>query len=208
MHDYFTSCLPISIHAPREGSDGPGTPYKLARAYFYPRSPRGERRGRAHQPLHKAGKFLSTLPARGATYLRIYTQSGIINFYPRSPRGERQLADEIAAWEQKISIHAPREGSDHDVQQRGIHDAHFYPRSPRGERPAHRSRMSRLFRTFLSTLPARGATLTASYCVTTMRHFYPRSPRGERPGRTSRRTHDPGYFYPRSPRGERLRLLP
>ena len=38
--------LHISIHAPREGSDPrPGPPCK-SRSYFYPRSPRGERRGK------------------------------------------------------------------------------------------------------------------------------------------------------------------
>ena len=56
----------ISIHAPREGSDGGVTMFYL---------------------LHK--KFLSTLPARGAT---------------------QTFAGDPPAL--KISIHAPREGSD------------------------------------------------------------------------------------------------
>ena len=33
----------ISIHAPREGSDGRSHPSALQLNYFYPRSPRGER---------------------------------------------------------------------------------------------------------------------------------------------------------------------
>ena len=56
-----------------------------------------------------------------------------------------------------ISIHAPREGSDDMDDAKFIERLNFYPRSPRGERlsarPANWS-----FSSFLSTLPARGAT--------------------------------------------------
>ena len=102
----------ISIHAPREGSD-----FSLARCigvtvYFYPRSPRGERRRRL-QPGRRLGD----------------------DFYPRSPRGERQAGLQEMLQAAEISIHAPREGSDVN-------------------RSASLSRRS----SFLSTLPARGAT--------------------------------------------------
>ena len=57
---------PISIHAPREGSDGLALPVSTSTSNFYPRSPRGERHG--HLPTGWPNhKFLSTLPARGAT---------------------------------------------------------------------------------------------------------------------------------------------
>ena len=56
--------------------------------YFYPRSPRGERPDAATM-LIDAAQFLSTLPARGAT------------------KSMKMSADDL-----KISIHAPREGSD------------------------------------------------------------------------------------------------
>ena len=82
--------------------------------------------------------------------------------------------------EQQISIHAPREGSDLTSRTMLLTLRHFYPRSPRGERlefgemyrvegkdfyprsprgerppvPVSTSSAS----TFLSTLPARGAT--------------------------------------------------
>ena len=88
--------LVISIHAPREGSDDlPRTMY-FPFHYFYPRSPRGERRHRRADCGQSAGHFyprsprgerlssrrklvlswgfLSTLPARGAT--RWQTRSG------------------------------------------------------------------------------------------------------------------------------------
>ena len=169
----------ISIHAPREGSDWSGRRRSFSRRDFYPRSPRGERRvacGRPcivrrisiHAPREGSDlallmvamallRFLSTLPARGATswgFLHLTSTKISIhapregsdfggftvfpsptNFYPRSPRGERP----------------------HD----GVHVAaivsDFYPRSPRGERPRGAEKQSKAC-LFLSTLPARGAT--------------------------------------------------
>ena len=47
----------ISIHAPREGSDGRGQQTFLLRSYFYPRSPRGERR--LHEPLFRLKDIIS-----------------------------------------------------------------------------------------------------------------------------------------------------
>src|SRR5699024_2149984 len=83
----------ISIHAPREGSDSrayrraqyvrhfyPRSPrgerrgllsWSWAETHFYPRSPRGERLCRLHK-CEQVMKFLSTLPARGATWHRSY----------------------------------------------------------------------------------------------------------------------------------------
>ena len=56
----------ISIHAPREGSDLNPSCIIFVGSHFYPRSPRGER-----QPMtdyqQMMAEFLSTLPARGAT---------------------------------------------------------------------------------------------------------------------------------------------
>ena len=66
----YTPDIPISIHAPREGSDD----RVLAVA----------QQGR--------NKFLSTLPARGATQVLFAERSKAAYFYPRSPRGERPFA--------------------------------------------------------------------------------------------------------------------
>ena len=124
----------ISIHAPREGSDA-SLWYNVCMKYnFYPRSPRGERRcNGCCKTCNK--RFLSTLPARGAT--------------ARCPHPGLQSS---------ISIHAPREGSDVvTVANRLTDRQNFYPRSPRGERqPPPSVIVLRLG--FLSTLPARGAT--------------------------------------------------
>ena len=57
----------ISIHAPREGSDLPARQGPPAGVYFYPRSPRGERRATPDDVRQQLFVFLSTLPARGAT---------------------------------------------------------------------------------------------------------------------------------------------
>ena len=80
-------------------------------------------------------KFLSTLPARGATLHSVLTGSPNRHFYPRSPRGERPGCPALP----------PRRGS------------HFYPRSPRGERRKWPWIIGPAI-PFLSTLPARGAT--------------------------------------------------
>ena len=153
----LAQALYISIHAPREGSDvgmlmlPPNTtlflstlPARGATIFvcvdngcdfdFYPRSPRGERQKRLKMK-QRSKRFLSTLPARGATCPSSRPPTKYRYFYPRSPRGERLgvLHHRVGAF--LISIHAPREGSDHD-----------------GHR-AHRGHGL-----FLSTLPARGAT--------------------------------------------------
>ena len=123
----------ISIHAPRTGSDvfvfAPLNPFK----YFNPRSPHGERlpprkalrsflyfnpRSPHGERLHNASKirnlleFQSTLPARGATDSGWdFTALDQEHFNPRSPHGERHQVvtrTKVA----KISIHAPRTGSD------------------------------------------------------------------------------------------------
>ena len=80
-------------------------------------------------------KFLSTLPARGATSSAPWTPCGPRNFYPRSPRGERPGARPSIVRRCGISIHAPREGSDGASGPATAEDLEF-----------------------LSTLPARGAT--------------------------------------------------
>ena len=88
-HGVFVPPVHISIHAPREGSDGGRGPAWSCRwGYFYPRSPRGERPSNRQTPP-SASKFLSTLPARGATFSRPAAPVPRRDFYPRSPRGER-----------------------------------------------------------------------------------------------------------------------
>ena len=124
--------------------------------HFNPRSPHGERHSGSYGGIVVA-QFQSTLPARGATITSSPTLRRFLHFNPRSPHGERhakaagdairavtfqstlpargatevrlQLAHLI-----RISIHAPRTGSD---RWQGLHRRghnHFNPRSPHGER--------------------------------------------------------------------------
>ena len=79
-------------------------------ANFNPRSPRGERQCR-----------------RGSTTRTRY-------FNPRSPRGERRSPPLQRPHTARISIHAPREGSDPTIIHSCAVRADFNPRSPRGER--------------------------------------------------------------------------
>ena len=78
----------ISIHAPRTGSDPAGVRVRENNFYFNPRSPHGERQKKQRLYISMR-KFQSTLPARGAT---------------RSCHCWRLFF--------RISIHAPRTGSD------------------------------------------------------------------------------------------------
>ena len=79
----------------------------------------------------------------------------------------------------KISIHAPRTGSDLNAEKEANGAIEFQ-----------------------STLPARGATASHSGTKPVSIYFNPRSPHGERPNLLYRRGLLP-YFNPRSPHGER-----
>ena len=168
----------ISIHAPREGSDVVRRTYTVIR-----------------------GKFLSTLPARGATLAPPVCLGNGVFLSTLPARGATQRR-RVRPMTIEISIHAPREGSDNQDVTSGACTADFYPRSPRGERPRyliqcigaerflstlpargatrHGCDSLRKNSEFLSTLPARGATLATPEQRRTQHDFYPRSPRGER----------------------------
>ena len=124
-------------------------------------------------------QFQSTLPAGGATSLRRTICKRRIYFNPRSPRGERRDDDKAMNDRWKISIHAPRGGSDTGQQIDAF-----------------------IAQIFQSTLPAGGATGLSRRRCGPPKHFNPRSPRGERPI-TFRAWTASKNFNPRSPRGER-----
>ena len=146
----------ISIHAPREGSD-PGN-FLILKGEphdFYPRSPRGERHG--HLPTGGPNhKFLSTLPARGATANDWPFDIEKLFLSTLPARG----ATAIGAGEHRvevISIHAPREGSDRTgVRCRGRPAISIH--APREGSDLSGYVWDEKAALFLSTLPARGAT--------------------------------------------------
>ena len=125
----------ISIHAPRTGSDRVTTFSGFCWSNFNPRSPHGERphlRGQAGaRPLHFNPRsphgerrlqrrteiadvvvFQSTLPARGATSTdaRRVCEVRISIHAPRT--GSDEARKELLEQHMMISIHAPRTGSD------------------------------------------------------------------------------------------------
>ena len=101
---------PISIHAPRTGSDPCTKGGGADPAHFNPRSPHGERHG-ACAVADTIKRFQSTLPARGATMgaLDMGLTEDISIHAPRTGSDEIPSASPSAA---TISIHAPRTGSD------------------------------------------------------------------------------------------------
>ena len=131
-------CAFISIHAPREGCDAFLPRSGRPADHFNPRTPRGVRL-QAFSALKEEREFQSTHPARGATGLLPYTRSWSRYFNPRTPRGVRPDARLSGVERWKISIHAPREGCDTDING-----------NPAGGQ------------VFQSTHPARGATLHQS----------------------------------------------
>ena len=171
----------ISIHAPREGSDTKAHQNQYERRISI-HAPREGSDALLFGLNLFCGEFLSTLPARGATSSGSTLWEMLLHFYPRSPRGERRLYVAICPQilfyfyprsprgerpatllqglaGDTISIHAPREGSDRLHAAGQLLEADFYPRSPRGERRRAAAQRRGLHR-FLSTLPARGATIT------------------------------------------------
>ncbi len=124
----------VSIHAPRVGSDHDR--YRAAlRARVSIHAPRVGSDDGKRLPMADKTKFQSTLPAWGATSL-VSTNSPSGNcfnprsprgerppgrsrctrwwsgFNPRSPRGERRVAGKGFPDQIRVSIHAPRVGSD------------------------------------------------------------------------------------------------
>ena len=149
---------PISIHAPRTGSDTPPRPRCRCCCHFNPRSPHGERRFfkrpcsnfpsiSIHAPrtgsdwfdtiqdcIRKV--FQSTLPARGATRWKKSAQNPQKHFNPRSPHGERPCDVLATYWESLFQSTLPARGATPTAK---MYEAEM--------------------QIFQSTLPARGATL-------------------------------------------------
>ena len=124
----FQSTLPVWGATPCPGS------WVTAAVNFNPRSPCGERQGKTYT-YYEATQFQSTLPVWGATYCRL-----------------------AALAELRISIHAPRVGSDRLSLLPVSCFCYFNPRSPCGERRyVLASDFSNIER-FQSTLPVWGAT--------------------------------------------------
>ncbi len=156
---FLSTPKPISIHAPRGGSDWPNPAVPRSPRHFNPRSPWGERRRLVLPRL--CGRAISIhAPRGGSDRLRRDDQQHPAYFNPRSPWGERRYGTgkplqpqifqstlpvggatfslSVAASLRVISIHAPRGGSDGTGQGSPCSPRYFNPRSPWGERHAGR----------------------------------------------------------------------
>ena len=172
--------ISISIHAPRTGSDLSLLRFPANVHDFNPRSPHGERPDRA-SPSGGQGYFNPRSP-HGERPLSPATFSAPVVFQSTLPARGATIARELVRELLKISIHAPRTGSDPRAgDERGSGKAfqstlpargatagddltppdecHFNPRSPHGERLAQGYQINPTT-IFQSTLPARGATLS------------------------------------------------
>ena len=167
----------ISIHAPRAGSDFHDADYIKVTINFNPRSPCGERQRTAEELTH-VNDFNPRSPC-GERPKCVCLMQCRKYFNPRSPCGERQVDADALAEAQKISIHAPRAGSDYAKAKKIQRLINFNPRSPCGERPSKRTRKKQRCK-FQSTLPVRGATEEVAELERAAADFNPRSPCGER----------------------------
>ena len=138
---------------------------------------------------------------RGATrVLRHILRAQKISIHaPRAGSDEKYFAGWV---KHVISIHAPRAGSDSTRCQvrRGLH--HFNPRSPCGERPIADGTLPTNLQRFQSTLPVRGATITTAipFVLSVISIHAPRAGSDVQAlSGIQRFTH----FNPRSPCGER-----
>ena len=105
----------ISIHAPRVGSDGIQKKFVNMLANFNPRSPCGERQ----EPDVAAAPYLHFNPRSPCGERPICRPSSKrpgSDFNPRSPCGERPRPCADVVTLPRISIHAPRVGSDNNRQ--------------------------------------------------------------------------------------------
>ena len=142
--------------------------YQKCPRNFNPRSPHGERppptckktekklfqstlpaRGAtsAMYTIPPGRSFQSTLPARGATVRAAEMIRRIPHFNPRSPHGERLSCQQFAADRLRISIHAPRTGSDHTARPEngGLKDISIHaPRTGSDQAPTQRLTVSEI----------------------------------------------------------------
>ncbi len=173
-------------------------PFQFRLLYFNPRSPCGERRRMMDYrkfavdisiPAPRAGSdvapkrpltvdelFQSPLPVRGATLLATAIFLNMIDFNPRSPCGERPARGNGGVFISRISIPAPRAGSDVWLRLLSAFQQYFIP------------------------APVRGANTCGRPIHQNLEYFNPRSPCGERP------SHLPSFFNdrdinPRAPCG-------
>ena len=170
--------MAISIHAPRTGSDFLTPVLTTSHDDFNPRSPHGERLPTC-VAVSSATPFQSTLPARGATRALM-----VCMILPR------------------ISIHAPRTGSDISIALTAVVRLKFQSTLPARGATWLSACKRRCNCRFQSTLPARGATRQGAQGGTGDRISI-HAPRTGSDGNIIHTISSSDNFNPRSPHGER-----
>ena len=125
----------ISIHAPRGGSDQQFQELQR-QAKISIHAPRGGSDLWPNGLTKQDEEFQSTLPVGGATTACQNHHEHLCYFNPRSPWGERPAVVVGSKIVSRISIHAPRGGSDRRKSDSTAQGQNFNPRSPWGERQA------------------------------------------------------------------------
>ena len=149
--------------------------------YFNPRSPHGERLPHFRESEEENAYFNPRSPHGERPCQRACATNARTNFNPRSPHGERQYQRKAMRTANKISIHAPRTGSDKGGQRNRVHRRGISIHAPR------------------TGSDILGAEFQICCC-----YFNPRSPHGERPRLNNMPSPFLTDFNPRSPHGERL----
>ena len=146
--------------------------------------------------------FQSTLPAGGATKRSTAEKARRLYFNPRSPRGERLKWYHVIDRDTRISIHAPRGGSDSRLKLCEEASDCISIHAPRGGSDGYSATGKQASSAFQSTLPAGGATLPfRAYClIWNISIHAPRGGSDTGPMPYGGHRHN---FNPRSPRGER-----
>ena len=169
----------ISIHALLAESDWAAVTLREVLAYFYPRSPCGERRTRTYEGRQKEVISIHALLAESdAASISHILLPGY--FYPRSPCGERRVSllffKSAKLFLSTLSLRRATAGCGKCTSCQ----SDFYPRSPCGERPV--VQLNVLLRIFISIhalLAESDASMPLYMAI--QDNFYPRSPCGERP---------------------------
>ena len=189
----------ISIHAPRAGSDAPAHLLQQPDFYFNPRSPCGERpsphmrrfRPRYFNPRSPCGErrdmqptdtlidtFQSTLPVRGATRATRRPRNGV-RISIHAPRAGSDARGIFHKGDTLISIHAPRAGSDRHGSLRARNPC-ISIHAPRAGSDA-RYYDSRPWNLISIHAPRAGSDGGGDVRPCFITYFNPRSPCGERP---------------------------
>ena len=169
---------PFQSTLPLRGATGYVSPWSPMGRHFNPRSPYGERPGKAGK-VGKEAQFQSTLPLRGATICRAGGDRPAHNFNPRSPYGERQVFPGQKVINKEFQSTLPLRGATMKRASRRPKSCISIHAPLTGSDPSG----FLLFRNFHISIHA---PLTGS----------------DHP--SSRRCWNPGDFNPRSPYGERL----